>query len=86
MKRGDLVRRSTDTNFGGDMFSSWRFNPGNLPVHVGCFSPDSIGIVLDVIDGRAKENMCDHYYAIGIRVIVDNVVGWINSSSLEKIQ
>ena len=85
MKRGDLVRRSTDTNFGGDMFTSWEYTRGKLPTHVGRFPPGALGIVLEVIDGRATENLNRYYYAQGVKVIAGDTVGWTNGSSLEVL-
>ena len=85
MKTGDLIRRSPDANFGGDMFTSWEYTRGKLPTHVGRFPPDAIGIVLEVIDGRAVENMNRYYYAQGVKVIVGEIVGWVDGSALEAI-
>jgi len=85
MKRGDLVRRSPDANFGGDMFTSWEYTRGKLPTHVGRFPPDACGLVLEVIDGRATANLNRYYYALGVKVIVGDIVGWTNGSSLEAL-
>jgi hypothetical protein len=67
------------------MFLSWEYTRGDLPVSVGRFPPDSFGIVLDVIDGRADANSNRYYYALGVKVVVGETVGWTNGSSLEAI-
>jgi hypothetical protein len=87
MKPGDLVRARVihPHYFGGDIFESWESHEGELPILVGMFPNDALGLVLEVIDGMDPVARSRFYHGTGVKVFVGALVGWVNGDDLERV-
>lgn len=87
MKPGDLVRtRVIQPNyFGGDIFESWESHEGELPYMIGRFPNNTVGLVLEVIDGMDPTLRTRFYHGMGVKVSVGDLIGWVNGDDLEIV-
>lgn len=87
MKPGDLVRarKIHSSYFGGDIFESWEDHEGELPLFIGRFHSDAIGLVLEVINGKDPVTRYKFYNGTGVKVVVDDIIGWVNGDDLELV-
>lgn len=89
MKCGDLVRmrRFQPEYYGGDLFATWTFARNELPVCIGFFPIDSIGLVISISSGlgRRRSHVASRFNNKGAHVFVNGMSGWINIDDIELV-
>jgi len=86
-RTGMLVRIHSKQHFhrSVDVFESWEYHESILPHHVGMFTNDNVGIVLDVLDSHDLNDRSRYYSAPGVKVVFGDTVGWMNGNELEIV-